>query len=521
MPPLQRLLLLFGSLLPRISSAASAPAFSISHITDVHIDPYYVTGAPALGCFCETHDACPRMPASCVVAGTNESGGAGPFGEPEANCASPPALWEGAMAFLAASQAAAPASFVFFTGDFGEAGLSASCGPDSPARDQIVQNIAHAMGAVRAAQGGVPVFAVLGNHDTAPGDVFDGSEEMSWLYSSLVASFGVDFSADAPALADLGSFGWYSTASPVPGLRIVALNTNYWTLLNPLLNNASSAASQLGSLQLQWLNETLRAAAAAGAAVYILGHVPPQAWVPGRFDAFRALLTAWRSTVIALFFGHDHVDEFTLVRECTPPPPPPANGTIAWRVTRGIEWCSGGNWDCGNVFGVGLQGGNAWCPLLPALAPEAQVLACEAVCGNSTACKGFTYYPSAPPHGACCMRTNCDSKPPNASSDAVCYEKPGPPPACGGGGAAEPMHTLFIAPSSCAAARANIARNSPTFKSRASSASKLMARFTTSKTRLRLTKRSSTIFPCRCHGSPILSRRRMLPARAGFRACST
>ena len=427
--------------------ALALAAFSVVHITDVHIDPYYVVGAP-LACYCETHDACARMPASCAV-NASSSDGAGPFGEPEADCATPPALWEGAMASLAAAQASSPAAFVLFTGDFGEAGLSASCGPESPAQAQITSNIGRAMQAVRAAHG-VPVYGVLGNHDTAPGDVFDGSAAMAWLYSSLVSSFGEagGFAHDAQALADLACCGWYSTLSPQPGLRVVGLNTNYWTVINPLLSNASSPASLLGAQQLEWLNSTLRAAASAGEAVFVLGHVPPTAWVAGRYDAFRAVLTAYRDTVVALFFGHDHVDEFMIVRECDlppPRPPPPANGTVDWQVTRGIAWCSGGNWPCGDVFHAGLQDGNAWCPLLPAgTTPAEQVSLCEGVCGNATACQGFTYYPSAPPHGACCMRTNCDSKPPLNTSDAVCYEKPGPPPACAGDA---PMHVLFVGPS--------------------------------------------------------------------------
>ena len=150
--------------------ASAAAPIQVVHISDVHIDPFYVTGAPQFGCYCETHDSCARFPESCAVT-TNASLAAGPFGMPEGDCATPPALWEGAMAFLAQEHASSPASFVLFTGDFGEAGLSAACGPGESAQTQIVDNIARAMRSVRAAHGDqIPVYGVLGNvsADTVP-----------------------------------------------------------------------------------------------------------------------------------------------------------------------------------------------------------------------------------------------------------------------------------------------------------------------------------------------------------------
>jgi len=357
------------------------------------------------------------------------------------------------MAFMAAEQQRVPAAFVLFTGDFGQAGLSAACGPDESAQAQIIGNIAHALAGVRAAHPGVPVFPCFGNHDAAPGDIFDGSAEMQWLYGQggVLAPFSADFAGDAQALAELQFGGWYSTPSPVPGLRIVALNTNYYAGTNPLLLNESSAASALGRGQLEWLNDTLAAAEAAGERVWIIGHHPPAtAWLPGRSDAYRAVLTRYRATVAVEIFGHDHVDEPLIVRECNAAPPqPPQNGSIEWVRTPGVEWCSGSNWECGDIFGAGLEGGDAWCPLVATADADAAILACEWACGNvsEATCRGFTWYPSSPPHGACCMRSNTDSKPLNASSDAVCFEKPAAPGACGPDAAARPLHMAFAGPS--------------------------------------------------------------------------
>ena len=111
------------------------------------------------------------------------------------------------------------------------------------------------------------------------------------------------------------------------------------------------------------------------------------------------------------------------------------NATSAgvWKRSTGIKWCSGGaTIDVGDVFGQGVDG---LCPLLPpGLSSEAKVALCKKVCGapNATSCAGFTWYPSAAGNGECCFRLVTSDKPPDPSSDAVCYEKDGRWRACGG-----------------------------------------------------------------------------------------
>lgn len=422
------------------------------HLTDTHLDPYYTEGAFVSGCYCETHDACPRMPSDCTIAPAGA--GAGPFGESEADCATPVALWESALEFMADT---APAvTLVLHTGDHGEAGLSASCSAESPAQAQIVGILERSMAGLHAAFPAARIFSVLGNHDGTPGDVFDAGPPEAWLYDNLTSIFGQTFANDSAALATLQTGGYYSTLAR-PGLRIVALNTNYFTTLNPLLANSSSAASAAGVAQLAWVNDTLAEAAVAGEAVVVIGHIPPHgAWRPGVFSRYRAIMTAHAGTVRAELFGHSHVDETTIVRACTPQGGGGGgNATVMYVVTRGVEWCSGENLDVGDVFGAGLGGGDAWCPLLPGgVTLDAGGHLCEGVCSARGPCAGFTLYPNASgvPGGAqCCFRTVLSNMPRNASSSAVCYARAGGPVPSDGGCASSPvpppLHLAFTMPS--------------------------------------------------------------------------
>jgi len=388
------------------------------------------------------------------------------------------------------------------TGDFGSAGLSAACGPPplATAQQQILEAVGGGLAAARAAMPGARVFGCFGNHDTAPGDVFSSSAEMQWLYAPLAeGALGADLAGDAAALATLKASGWYTTAL-TPSTSLIALNTNYWGSFNPAMTTNASAAYQLGLAQFEWLEGTLTSLAARNASALVIGHIPPGSgtWLPGHFSRYRTLLTRHHPVVLAQFFGHDHRDQFTLVRSCTAPagePSPPLRAPRAlpqlhhparlhheasarsplalqldaaaaaeaaeaaeragapytgpWVKTCGISWCSGGNLDVGDVWGQGTEKGAPHCPLLPAAngTEEGRVGLCEGVCGAAGACAGFTRYPQdGSPFGACCFRTDTHSKPVDPASSACCYEKVPPPGPCSGA-PQRPLHVLFSSPS--------------------------------------------------------------------------
>lgn len=273
------------------------------HITDLHLDPYYRPWAPSgQGCYCEMHHQCPRVPVHCRFSMDHA---AGIFGNSEGNCATPERLFASALAWVNSTTRTHAQPLVLLTGDFAEAGASYSCGPDSPAKDQIVGLIAMAFDGVRKALPNAKVFGCLGNHDSAPGDVFDGGDGMAWLYQNLTEKiWAPELAGDAAARATVLRGGYYCLEA-LPGLRVLAINTNYWTPLNPLLQNTSSAAFAEGLRMMVWMESCLDAAALAGDKVYLLGHIPPRPtnWLPERHTAYRKLVAQYRDIIIGQFYG--------------------------------------------------------------------------------------------------------------------------------------------------------------------------------------------------------------------------
>jgi hypothetical protein len=195
---------------------------------------------------------------------SNKSLAAAPFGNSEGNCATPNKLYDSAIAFMRAESADTP--FVFYTGDFSEAGASYPCSPESSAQEQVTTLIETGTAQVKMAFPKAKVFGCLGNHDTAPGDVFGSTEEMAWLYESLAITWAADLNHDETALRDLAKGGFYAVNASSPSLNItvVALNTNYWATMNSKLKDLTGGAYALGQEQFVWLEGKLKEAQSAG-----------------------------------------------------------------------------------------------------------------------------------------------------------------------------------------------------------------------------------------------------------------
>lgn len=425
------------------AAATAAPSVFVWHITDVHVDPWYTVGSDADGCYCESSAAwapaaCPRMGPSCNMKKANGSTAAAVWGNSEGNCATPFGLYKSAVAFMGETKRT---PLVYFTGDFAEAGAVSPCHGDetTTAQRQILDIITWDWKTLQASLPSAKIFGSLGNHDSVPGDVYygmndDGNGAQSWEYNNLTTLWGGDIGEERAGLSTLKRGGYYATR-PTMGLTVISLNINYWVKQNSEMNKANSSAQLEGARMMKWFAAELASAHASGDAVHVLGHQPPTggAWHAGYWPQYTALCAEYKDVIKGQFYGHIHVDQWTLTRDCrndTAPVPKP--DSAGYYVTKGgISWCSGnGDWTpppaVVEAFNSSLDGRSL---LVPAgWSADYAAMRCEAACTGNTTCVGFTLYmvgKTEVPH-ECTFRAGAGgtrNKPPSAGATTRCYEK--------------------------------------------------------------------------------------------------
>eukprot|EP01050_Picozoa_sp_SAG11_P025722 SAG11_NODE_5903_length_1437_cov_1.684604_1_plen_343_part_10 len=331
--------------------ASTAPSIFSWHITDVHVDPWYTVGAGADGCYCETSAPwaaapCPRMGPHCNVSRANGSTAAAVWGNSEGNCATPLGLYKSAVAFMGKTKRT---PLVYFTGDFAEAGASAACvGHNATtAQQQILDVINWDWKTLQASLPSAKIFGSLGNHDSVPGDLYygmndNGNGSQSWEFNNLTDLWGGDIGTERAGISTLRRGGYYATR-PTKGLTVISLNINYWVKQNPAVAKANSSAQLEGKRMMDWFAAELASARASGDAVHVLGHQPPTggAWYASYWPQYTALCAKYKDVIRGQFYGHIHVDQWTLTRDCRKvPAPPPKVDSAGYIVTKGgIRWC--------------------------------------------------------------------------------------------------------------------------------------------------------------------------------------
>ncbi|KAN0061561.1 hypothetical protein ACQY0O_006408 [Thecaphora frezii] len=167
-----------------------------------------------------------------------------------------------------------------------------------------------------------PVFNALGNHDSAPSDAAaqhalpDGrGEQFSWDWDNVARLWQAEgWLTVAEAKQARTHYGGYSV-SPREGLRVIAINTDFWYKNNIFNNIHTQDPDYSGTLR--FLTDELFRAERKGERVWIVGHVLT-GWdgsnpLDNPTNLFYQIVDRFAPHTIAhVFFGHTHEDQFNL-----------------------------------------------------------------------------------------------------------------------------------------------------------------------------------------------------------------
>ncbi|EFA80626.1 saposin B domain-containing protein [Heterostelium album PN500] len=282
---------------PPVPPAKGGPTKTILHLSDFHIDQFYQEGMNA-DC---------GQPVCCRAADGPGSGSnaAGAWGDYRCDVNLPMVH---SMLSNIASQVTP--DYIFWTGD-------------NPPHDVWMQTHETQLNASALITDlldkyfpGVQVYPAIGNHEGVPVNSFPLPDTggANWLYSQLekdwsnwLLSSGVDTSTI--------SLGGYYSAEMMPGTRLVSLNMNWCNNQNLwMIQNITDPAGML-----EWLIETMESIEAAKERAYIIGHIPTgisdciDIWAQQLYQ----IVDRYEDSIIALFFGHTHHDQFQVYHDKT------------------------------------------------------------------------------------------------------------------------------------------------------------------------------------------------------------
>lgn len=238
------------------------------------------------------------------------------------------------------SDSAAP-DFIVYTGD-----LPAHYAWDSTAylppadRGTHNQNLSTILSGLRtiADKHHKPLFYMPGNNDGLAGDYYSFADSMQQTPFALVPdpqnpypALNINSGSDkAPCIvsAPHPTMGYYS-CRPVPGLRMLALNTVIYSKHFTAVDGTKQLSD--GNEQMAWIAAQLAEAAAQNEKVYIAMHIPPGTdaysmkpmWttLDGQKTSwdnqFLALVNKYQSTISGILYGHTHMDEVRRLYDST------------------------------------------------------------------------------------------------------------------------------------------------------------------------------------------------------------
>lgn len=166
--------------------------------------------------------------------------------------------------------------------------------------------------------GDIPVYAVLGNHDTYPyGQIapekYGFSNRFTWnedLMGNMWQSY--DWINETEADYARKHYTGYAVETKV-GLKVISLNSNAWLTQNYYAFINATAPDNFG--QFEFLIDELVKSESINQRVWIIAHVPPAVGgLPIPSNVFAQIVERFSpSTIAGIFFGHTHEDQFEVM----------------------------------------------------------------------------------------------------------------------------------------------------------------------------------------------------------------
>lgn len=283
----------------------SDETFNVLHVSDVHLSANYTEYSPAncLSAMCCDSFAIQNPLESRIPAPK--------FGHWRCDC--PQALLDSAVAD-SATRVNQAFKFALFTGDM------VDHNPVFISREETYIEEERTMRSLKSYLGNLPVYPVLGNHDSypysqeAPKDskYADRSSYNIDLMQHMWLDFGwIDGKASAQVKQTHGAYA----IEPMKGLKVITLNSNYWYRWN--FYNYVGMEDPDPSGIIQFLISELTDCEERGLKAWVQAHVPPGGLMDEALPPVASFLTAtldrFSDVITGLFFGHTHLDEFSVL----------------------------------------------------------------------------------------------------------------------------------------------------------------------------------------------------------------
>jgi hypothetical protein len=291
----------------------SGQRLKVLHISDIHLDPRYATGAEAnctSGLCCRQNNFNSNSPNETLVPAPR-------FGS--FLCDSPFSLVLSALEAIPTLAGTQDTGFAWavYTGDL------VSHDPDNQLSRDYVEYVETTLyDLFKRMLGSGPVYATLGNHDSynqaqdAPHAIGGAlANQFSWNYDHLASLWQhEEWLPEAAVELSRAHYSAYMTKR-VDGLRIISLNTDMWYKANWF--NYINMTNPDTSGMLRFLTDELQDAEDSGDRVWIIGHVLT-GWdgtnpLQNPTDLFYQIVVRFSPHVIAnIFWGHTHEDQMSI-----------------------------------------------------------------------------------------------------------------------------------------------------------------------------------------------------------------